>query len=138
MERLNAILLLALSFVRTMLVNLFGGRRGLQGFHENYAADRLAAISREERNALPSWSGCIACGLCNVGEGERIAASRGAYQGVMDLMLASSRSMPDYDAAARSFSFVPDERLGELEDRCPTRVPMRAIARFVRSKARIP
>jgi hypothetical protein len=50
-------------------------------------------------------------------------------------MLASSRSMPDYDAAARSFDAVTDERLAELEGRCPVRVPMRRLARFVRAKA---
>jgi hypothetical protein len=53
----------------------------------------------------------------------------------MDLMLASSRSMPDYDAAARSFEAVGDERLAELEARCPTHVPMRRLAAFVRAKA---
>jgi hypothetical protein len=54
----------------------------------------------------------------------------------MDLMLASSRSMPDFDAAVVSFSKVTDERLAELEARCPTRVPMRKVASFVRAKAR--
>jgi hypothetical protein len=53
----------------------------------------------------------------------------------MDLMLASSRSMPDYDAAARSFAAVGDDRLAELETRCPAHVPMRKVAAFVRAKA---
>jgi hypothetical protein len=53
----------------------------------------------------------------------------------MDLMLASSRSMPDYDVAATSFAKVSDARLAELEGRCPTRVPMRRVAAFVRAKA---
>jgi len=43
--------------------------------------------------------------------------------------------MPDYDAAARSFEAVGDDRLAELEARCPTRVPMRLVASFVRAKA---
>jgi hypothetical protein len=70
-----------------------------------------------------------------VGEGAAIVRSQGAYAGVMDLMLASSRSMPDYDAAVRSFDAVGDERLAQLERRCPTRVPMRRVAAFVRAKA---
>lgn len=81
-------------------------------------------------------SGCIACGLCDVGEGGAMARSHGAYGGTMDLMLASSRSMPDYDAARGSFAHVSDERLGELAARCPARVPMREIGEFVRAKAR--
>jgi hypothetical protein len=64
-----------------------------------------------------------------------MARSRGVYAGVMDLMLASSRSMPDYDAAVRSFDAVGDARLAELEARCPTRVPMRQVAALVRAKA---
>jgi hypothetical protein len=43
--------------------------------------------------------------------------------------------MPDFDAAVRSFDAVSEERLAELEQRCPTRVPMRRLARFVREKA---
>jgi hypothetical protein len=53
----------------------------------------------------------------------------------MDLMLASSRNMPDYDVAARSFAAIGDERLAELETRCPAHVPMRKVAAFVRAKA---
>jgi hypothetical protein len=70
-----------------------------------------------------------------VGEGDRIAGSGGAYTGVMDLMLASSRNMPDFDAAVRSFDVVGDDRLAELERRCPVQVPMRKVAAFVRAKA---
>jgi hypothetical protein len=64
-----------------------------------------------------------------------MARSAGVYAGVMDLMLASSRNMPDYDAAAASFDAVTEERLAEIEPRCPARVPMRAVAALVRAKA---
>jgi succinate dehydrogenase/fumarate reductase-like Fe-S protein len=135
MGRLHALLILAWALVRSLLAPLFGARRGLADFRKSYAADRLPAVAADERHYLQQLSGCIACGLCNVGEGERIARSNGAYSGVMDLMLASSRSMPDYDAATRSFDVVGDERLAELEARCPVRVPMRKLASFVRTKA---
>ena len=135
MGRLHALVLLAWALVRSLLAPLFGLRRGLADFRRNYAADHLPPISPDERRVLPHLSGCIACGLCDAGEGARIARSGGVYAGVMDLMLASSRSMPDYDAAARSFAEVGDERLAELEPRCPTRVPMRKVAAFVRGKA---
>jgi len=65
----------------------------------------------------------------------RVVASKGAYAGVMDLVLASSRSMPDFEAAARSFEAVDDARLAELEAVCPTAVPMRAIKAFVLAKS---
>ncbi|HXN34196.1 MAG TPA: hypothetical protein VN894_20180 [Polyangiaceae bacterium] len=135
MGRLHALLILAWALVRSLLAPFIGARRGLSDFRKSYAADRLPPVAADERRYLQQLSGCIACGLCNVGEGERIARSNGTYAGVMDLMLASSRSMPDYDAAARSFDAVGDERLAELEARCPVRVPMRKLASFVRTKA---
>ena len=132
MERLHALLILAWALVKTLFAPLFGTRRGLAAFQESYAQkEGLAALDEENRKELPTFSRCIACGRCNVGEASRMVASKGMYAGVMDLVLASSRSMPDFDAAARSFESVSDERLGELERICPTEVPMRAIKRFV-------
>jgi hypothetical protein len=43
--------------------------------------------------------------------------------------------MPDYDAAATALEFVPDEVLAAKEPACPTGVPFRELARFVRAKA---
>jgi hypothetical protein len=135
MGRLHALFILAWAFVRSVFAPLLGARRGLRDFRRSYAADRLPPVTPDERRRLPGLSGCIACGLCDIGEGARIARSNGGYAGVMDLMLASSRSMPDFDAAVRSFDAIGDERLAELEERCPTRVPMRQVAAFVRAKA---
>ncbi|MCL2449364.1 MAG: hypothetical protein FWD17_10475 [Polyangiaceae bacterium] len=135
MGRLHALVLLAWALVRSLLAPFFGARRGLREFRQSYAADRVPPIGPDERRILPALGGCIACGLCNVGEGNAIVQSQGAYAGVMDLMLASSRSMPDYDAAVRSFDAVGDARLRVLEAQCPARVPMRKVAAFVRAKA---
>jgi len=134
-ELLRAGLLLAWALVRTLLGNALGMRRGLADFQRSYAPDRLPPMTPAQRVSLPLFSGCIACGLCDVGEGARAAASGGVYRGVMDLMVASARSMPDYDAAVAAFDAVGDARLGELEARCPTGVPMRAVKSYVREKA---
>jgi hypothetical protein len=118
--------------VRSLLSAALGQRRGLAEFRASYAVDRLPPVSPEERALLVKAGGCIACGLCDVDEGARMAGSRGAYGGVMDLMRASSRNMPDFDAASLSFAHVSDERLAELERRCPVGVQMTAIAALVR------
>jgi hypothetical protein len=134
--RLKALLLLGVSLIVTLVRRLFGGgRAGIAAFRENYDADGLPPVTPEERAAMPGFQRCIACGLCDRGEAERIARSGGAYRGVMPLMLSGSRSMPDFRAAAYSFSFVPESVLAEKERICPTGVPMVAIARFVRAKA---
>jgi hypothetical protein len=119
------------SFVR----RVFGRAGGIAAFREAYDADGLPPVTATERAELPTFSRCIACGICDRGESDRIAASGGAYRGVMPLMLSASRSMPDFRAAAYSLSFVSDEVLAEKERVCPTQVPMRRIAAFLRAKS---
>ncbi len=133
--RALALTVLAWSLVKMTVKRLFGEATGLARFHENYDADRLPPVDADERAKLGSFSRCIACGLCDVGEAPRIAASKGSYPGLMQLVLASSRSMPDFDAAKIALDHVPEEVLAAKEAICPTGVPFRELARFVRAKA---
>ena len=133
--RALALVVLARSLVRVTIDRLFGVKTGLPLFHENYDADRLPPIEPDERAVMASFSRCIACGRCDLGEADRIARSNGAYPGLMAVVLASSRSMPDHDAARIALDFVPEEVLLAKEDICPTRVPFVELARFVRAKA---
>jgi succinate dehydrogenase/fumarate reductase-like Fe-S protein len=135
--RALALAVLAKALFEVTVDKLFGGRPGLVIFHENYDADRLPPLDPAEREQLVRFSRCIACGRCDAGEGERIARSKGAYPGLMAVVLASSRSMPDFDAAALALAHVPDEVLAAKEDVCPTGVPFVALARFVRAKATV-
>jgi hypothetical protein len=120
---------------QSLVRRLFGKPSGIAAFRRNYDADGLPPVTAAERLELPTFSRCLACGICDRGESERIAASGGAYRGVMPLMLSASRSMPDYRAAAYSLSFVSDEVLAEKEKSCPAQVPMRRIAAFLRAKS---
>ena len=133
--RLKALFLLAFALIKTVLRRIFRRTDGLGAFRDNYAADGLAPLTPAQRAMMSEFGRCIACGLCDRGESERIARSSGAYSGVMQLMLAASRSMPDFGAAAVGFAHVSDEVLAEKELICPTHVPMRKIAKFVRDKA---
>jgi succinate dehydrogenase/fumarate reductase-like Fe-S protein len=134
--RLRALLLLAWALVVTLAKKVFGsGPRGLALFRSNYDPDHLRPLSSAERATVAGHGRCIACGRCNVGDGERIAASNGAYPGTMAVMLASSRSIPDFGAAAEALRWVSDDDLAKKEQICPTRVPMRQIASFIRAHA---
>jgi succinate dehydrogenase/fumarate reductase-like Fe-S protein len=128
--------LLAWAFLVMIAKKLFGrGPHGLELFQANFQAERLTSVSSAERSEIAAFSRCIACGRCDTGDGDRIAASRGAYPGTMALMLASSRSMPDFAAAIDALRFVSDEELAQKERLCPTAVPMRRIAAFIRRHA---
>ena len=133
--RALAAVVLARSLLKILLRRLFGATTGLALFHKNYDADRLPPVTADEREGFERFSRCIACGRCDVGEAGRIARSNGSYPGLMTIVLASSRSMPDYDAAALALDHVPEEVLAEKERVCPTGVPFRDLARFVRLKA---
>lgn len=134
--RLHAFVLLGWALVVMVAKKLFGrGPRGLELFQANFQAERLTSLSAPERGEIATFSRCIACGRCDAGDGDRITASRGAYPGTMALMLASSRSMPEFGAALDALRFISDDELAHKEALCPTRVPMRRIAAFIRSHA---
>ena len=131
-----ALVLLAWSLVKVLARLLFTRQRpGLEQFHDNYDSEGLRAIDRGERGELQRYSSCIACGRCDVGEASRIAASAGQYPGLMSLVLASTRSMPDYDAALVGFAHVPERVLERKMRQCPVRLPFVELAAFVRAKA---
>ncbi|NUP08987.1 MAG: hypothetical protein HOW73_23300 [Polyangiaceae bacterium] len=133
--RALAAMVLAIALVRVLFLRAFGVLTGLPLFRQNYGPDRLPAVDPEERAQMPRFSACFACGRCDIGEGERVRASNGAYPGMMRFVLASSRSMPDYDAAERALAFVPEDVLRDKEAICPAHVPFTALARFVKKKA---
>jgi len=134
--RVKALLLLFVALIGTLLRRLVTrGGGGLARFREHYDADGLPPVTPEERAGFAAFERCVVCGLCDRGEAGRIARSGGAYRGVMALVVAGSRSMPEFRAAAYGFGFVPEDVLAEKEAVCPARVPFRAISRFVRDKA---
>jgi succinate dehydrogenase/fumarate reductase-like Fe-S protein len=134
--RLKALVLLAFALVRTLWRRSWNARIvGLTRFRENYADDGLTSVSESERRDMREFGRCIACGRCNRGDGPWVIQSKGQYRGTMGLVLAASRSMPDYRAAARGFTYLSDHELERKEAVCPTRVPLRRLAAFVRSNA---
>jgi hypothetical protein len=135
-RRVQALFLLGWSLLIVVLRRVGRSVPGLVLFYENYGADRLTPMTEAERMDLPRYSGCIACGRCDWGEAERVAASRGAYPGLMQLVLASSRATADFDAAARGFAHVPETVLECKVARCPVQLPFPELARFVQAKAR--
>jgi hypothetical protein len=134
--RIKALFLLAFALLRT-LWRLVWHRHidGLARFRENYAEDGLTSLNEHERQQMRHFGRCIACGRCDRGDAPRVLASKGTFRGTMGLVLAASRSMPDYRAAARGFAHLSEAELEMKERLCPTRVPIRELARFVQANA---
>ena len=78
---------------------------------------------------------CIACGLCDRGESERIGEAHGGYPGLMTLVLSAARSTTDLGAAAHAFAHLSPETLAEKERDCPTGVPFRELGDYVSHKS---
>jgi hypothetical protein len=134
LARLYAGWLLAISLVKTLFLMVFApGKRGLRRFVQNYRQDRLLPLSTHEQRSLPSISGCIACGRCADSYAACGGAGEPVFGGLMGFMLSSTRSMPDFEAAAQSVERFDDAWLQRLEQRCPAAIPFREVAAFVRS-----
>jgi hypothetical protein len=129
---LRTVLLLAWSLLRVTAARALGRHRGLDAFRASYRADDLLSLTPSERAFVDDARGCIACGLCTLGD--LPAGARAGLGGPMNLFLASSRSMPDYGVALESFAAIDEADLERLEVECPARVPMRDLVRFVRAK----
>lgn len=134
--RALAAIVLGVALLRVLVERMFSSLGGIKLFLQNYGADRLPPLSPEQRQKLPSFIGCIACGRCDLDEGHRMRTSQGQYPGLMQLVLASSRSMPDFDAASRGFAFVPEQVLRAKRSSCPADLAFDEIAAFVHEKAR--
>jgi hypothetical protein len=130
----RAAVVLAWSLARVLLARAFSAPTGLGLFRRNYGPDRLPPFTDEQRDVLMQAGRCIACGRCDVGEAERMLASRGAYRGIQSLVLSSTRQTPDFDAALAALAHVPDEVLREKEPTCPVDVPFERLARVVREQ----
>jgi hypothetical protein len=134
-RRLKALLVLGCALAVTLFKRLLLRRRGLAAFVSNYEADGLSSVTEQERAQLGRFGGCIACGLCDRDETRTLQARAGSYSGLMGVVLAASRSMPDYAAASLSVAHLTPAQLSAKEELCPTRVPIASIVDFIRAKA---
>lgn len=133
--RALAFVLLGWSLAKVLVGHLRRRPPGLELFERNYGPEGLDALAPAERLELSTFSGCVACGRCDGGEGERVTGAAGAYPGMMQLVLASTRSTTDFAAARRAFAHVPLRVLQQKVLECPARIPFVTLREFVEAHA---
>ena len=134
MSRIISLINLAYRFNVHMLKKPVASARGnaRDRFLQNYADDRLAPLTEQQRQQLSRFSRCICCGLCDTVCHNLRASRCHLFNGPSDLACSLGCSMPDFD--------LPDEYLAqwracgdcrECEEICPSGVPLRELAAFV-------
>lgn len=107
-------------------------RTGKQRFLDNYATEGLVPTSDEDRTVLLAASRCIHCGLCDLAVG---TGGPSGYSGMSLLAIADTRMTSDAPMVASRLAFAKPAELSAGEAVCPTRVPLQALAAYVRRKA---
>ncbi len=106
-------------------------RTGREQFLANYAAEGLLPITAEERALLRGAERCICCGLCDAQPGAEVTR---AYQGPSFIPVAYTRATPHLREMGSALREVNQAQLLLGEAVCPTRVPLVALATYLRRK----
>jgi len=107
---------------------------GEQRFLRNYAGEGNIPLTLEDREVLRGASRCIACGLCDGFDGALASASRTVHLGASLFPVSLSRATPDLPHARADVEAIAQDQLWKSEAVCPTRVPLRAIAGYLKRK----
>lgn len=107
-----------------------GGPRGEAKFLANYAGERLVPTSPEDRVMLAAAARCIGCGLCD----ELGGRLRGASGGPSLVPLQYARSSVELPHARREVEAIEPRSYAEAEAACPTRVPLQALAGWIKER----
>ena len=109
-------------------------RTGKQKFLDNYAPEGLLPTTADERALLHEASRCIHCGLCDAYDPTLSSLPRTVYDGQSLLAVSYSRATPDMPRARAAIVSIRPEDLARGEAVCPTRVPLRRIATYLKDK----
>lgn len=118
--------------MRTAARRLWGERRGLPVFFDNYRDDRLLPLTAEERGLLGAFDSCLSCGLCDTMARPVDRGDLGGLPGPSALPSSVSRHPPDYDGVEPYLARLDQEDLARMEAICPSRIPFRRLVQMIR------
>jgi len=108
--------------------------QGKARFLRNYGGEGLVPTTAEDKAMLAAAGRCISCGLCDELDGQLGAIAAGEYQGASLLPRQYARSSVELRHAAAALEAIDPEAYRAGEAVCPTRVPLVAIARWLRER----
>lgn len=123
-------------FVARLLARAFLPARGLLRFRESYGRERLFELAREEQEVVASLSRCIACGICDAHFGPGyVDVARSTMRAPSDVVLAHTRSLPDWDALIEPLAQLERGDLARIERLCPAQIPLAQVVEVARRRA---
>jgi succinate dehydrogenase/fumarate reductase-like Fe-S protein len=136
MRRLLALFFLAWrAIVLHPIRSLLAGPRGRERFLLNYAPEALVPYSAQDRAALPRFSGCINCGLCDAICPLMPILPKRQWRGPSVFAVAYSRATPELRHLRAPIALL--DKCGTCsacQQICPRGVPLLEIFAFTRSK----
>lgn len=122
-------------FAKRLLVRTFLPRRGLARFLGAYGPEGLFPLEIEEKTAVSSLSRCVGCGACDARFDAYGRVARTTLRAPSELVLAASRSLPEWDALAAPLAELERGDLAALEAVCPARIPFQDVVRVAKKRA---
>lgn len=122
-------------FAKRLLVRTFLPGRGLARFLGAYGPEGLFPLEEDEKDVVASLSRCVACGACDARFDAYGRIARNTLRAPSDLVLAASRSLPEWDALAAPIAELERGDLVALEAVCPGRVPFRDVVRIAKRRS---
>lgn len=131
LQKIGAFSFLGYHFVKQGVRRLLGiSRRGKSHFLKDYAADDIFVVSASERDAMPDYSRCVMCRLCDVVCPE--ISVKPLLLAPSYVVMGFSRSLTDYHRFSQE-SFACAE-CRACEDACPQHVPIRKMIEFMEKR----
>ena len=84
---------------------------------------------------IASLSRCIACGICDAHFGGYENVARTAMRAPSDVVLAHTRSLPDWDALAAPLAQLERGDLARIERLCPAQIPLSRVVEVAKRRA---
>jgi hypothetical protein len=110
------------------------GPRGREKFLAHYAPEGLVPTTPADKAMLAAAGRCIGCGLCDAHDGHLSRLPKAIYGGAALIPLRYARSSVGLVHAREALAAIDPRALREGEEVCPTRVPLAALATWLRER----